>query len=131
MATKQGAYYAPKNQGRSASQVPDITVRIDRMVNYEGTNVKAVASVNIANAFAVHGIKVCDSAKGLFVSMPSSSYQKNGQTQYSENFHATTKEAREALNSAVLAAYEQRLHMEEGQSAGISADESPGFGQSM
>ena len=101
------------------------------MVNYEGTNVKAVASVNIANAFAVHGIKVCDSAKGLFVAMPSSSYKKNGQTQYSENFHATTKEAREALNSAVLAAYEQQLHMEEGQSAGISAGESPGFGQSM
>lgn len=127
MANNQGASGAPKK----AAQLPDMTVKIDRMVNVESTNIKAIASVNIANTFAVHGIKVCDSPKGLFVSMPSTSYKKNGQTQYSDIFHATTKEAREALNSAVLNAYEQRLHMEEDQSAGISAGESPGFGQSM
>ena len=129
MATKYSASGTPKNQ--AANQTPNISVKIDRMVNYEGTNIKAIASANIANAFAVHGIKVCDSPKGLFVSMPSTSYKKNGQTQYSETFHAVTKDARDALNNAVLEAYEQRLHMEEDQSTGISADESPGFGQSM
>ena len=129
MPTKHGTSGAPKN--RTASLPPNISVKIDRMVNYEGTNIKAIASANIANAFAVHGIKVCDSPKGLFVSMPSSSYKKNGQTQYSETFHAVTKDARDALNNAVLEAYEQRLHMEEGQSTGVSADESQSFGQSM
>lgn len=131
MSTKYGASGAPKKQTNSASQVPDISVKIDRMVNYEATNVKAIASVNIANAFAVHGIKICDSSKGLFVSMPSTSYPKNGQTKYNETVHAITKEARDALNNAVLEAYEQRLHMEEGQSTGVSADESQSFGQSM
>jgi stage V sporulation protein G len=129
MPTKHGTSGAPKN--RTVSLPPNISVKIDRKVNYEGTNIKAIASANIANAFAVHGIKVCDSPKGLFVSMPSSSYKKNGQTQYSETFHAVTKDARDALNNAVLEAYEQRLHMEEGQSTGVSADESQSFGQSM
>lgn len=131
MATKKGAYSAPKKQTNPVNKVPNISVRIDRLVDYEGTNIKATASANIANAFAIHGIRVCDSPKGLFVSMPATSYQKDGQTHYNETFHAITKEARGALNSAVLEAYEQRVHMEEDQDADISEDASPGFGQSM
>lgn len=49
---------------------PAITARIDRLVDYEGSNVRAIASVNVADAFAIHGLKVIDSEKGLFVSMP-------------------------------------------------------------
>lgn len=131
MATKKGAYSTPKKQTKPANKVPNISVRIDRLVDYEGTNIKATTSANIANAFAIHGIKVCDSPKGLFVSMPATSYQKDGQTHYNEIFHAITKEARDALNNAVLEAYEQRVHMEEDQDADISEDASPGFGQSM
>lgn len=131
MATKKGASSAPKNNSKPVHKTPHISVKIDRMVDYEGTNVKAIASANIANAFAIHGIKVCDSQKGLFVSMPTSKYEKNGQTQYSDIFHAITKEARDALNGAVLDAYEQRVHMEEDQAEGLDQDESPGFGQSM
>ena len=43
--------------------VPNITARIDRLAQQDDSSVKAYASVNIDGAFAVHGIKVIDSAK--------------------------------------------------------------------
>lgn len=88
---------------------PAITARIDRLVDYEGSNIKAVASVNVADAFAIHGLKVIDSEKGLFVSMPQSRYEKDGKTQYSDICHPITAEARIKLFDTVLAAYEQKL----------------------
>ena len=111
--------------------VPSLSVRIDRMVEYEGSKVKAIASVNIGNAFAVHGIKVMDSEKGIFVSMPQSKYEKDGKVQYSEICHAVTKEAREALNSAVLSAYEDKLAMSEDASPELSDTEDECLGQKM
>lgn len=44
--------------------VPSIQVRIDRLNDYEGSNIKAFASANIGGAFAIHGIRVVDSQKG-------------------------------------------------------------------
>lgn len=67
--------------------VPNITARIDRPAEQDDSNIKAYASVNIGGAFAVHGIKVIDSVKGTFISMPSNSYQKDGKTQYSDICH--------------------------------------------
>ena len=131
MATKKGASSAPSKKSHPVNKPPHISVKIDRMVDYEGTNVKAIASANIANAFAIHGLKVCDSQKGLFVSMPNTKYEKNGKAQYSDVFHAITKEARDSLNNAVLSAYEQRVHMAEDQAQDPQLDDSPGFGQSM
>lgn len=88
---------------------PSITARIDRLVDYEGSNVKAIASVNVADAFAIHGLKVIDSEKGLFVSMPQSKYEKDGKTQYSDICHPITADARTELFDTVLAAYEQKM----------------------
>lgn len=104
-----------------------INARIDRMLNHEGSKVKAIASANIGGAFAIHGIKVFDSDKGLFVQMPQSSYEKDGKKQYSDIFHPITAEARLDLNGQVLDAYEQRLHMEENE----SQTEESAFTQSM
>lgn len=74
---------------------PSIQVRIDRLNDYEGSSIKAFASANIGGAFAIHGIRVVDSQKGLFVSMPQNSYKDgNGNTKYSDVFHAVTAEAR-------------------------------------
>ena len=102
---------AAKNQQKKTSSV---SVRIDRLIDLEGNKLKAVASANIAG-YAVHGIKVMDSEKGLFVSMPQSKYQKNGKTEYSDIFHPVTAESRTELSSAVLAAYEQKLQEEQAQ----------------
>ena len=87
MATKKTS--APKMA--QSPKTPSIHARIDRINNYEGSNIRAFASVNIGGAFAIHGIKIVDSPqKGVFVSMPSNSYtDKNGNTKYKwiDNFN--------------------------------------------
>lgn len=119
---------AAKNAGKVQKQeTPEITARIDRMVDYEGSKVKAIASANIGGAFAIHGIRVVDSQKGTFVAMPQSSYEKDGQKHYSDLFHPISAEAREELNGAVLDAYEQKLAETDSMD---EAEELP-FGPSM
>ena len=73
----------------------------------------------IAGAFAVHGLRVIETDKGRFISMPQESYKKNGETVYNDTFHAVTAEARTALVDAVNDAYEQRLQerMEQSEDA--------------
>ena len=80
---------------------------------------KGYASVTIAGAFAVHGLRVIETDKGRFISMPQESYKKNGETVYNDTFHAVTAEARTALVDAVNDAYEQRLQerMEQSEDA--------------
>lgn len=117
---------AKKKEQKKA--VPNITARIDRLVNQEDSNIKAYASVNIGGAFAVHGIKVIDSVKGLFISMPSNSYKKDGKVEYSDICHPITADARNELIDKVTEAYEAKLGEEqdldimpedEAQTAGI------------
>lgn len=102
---------AKKNEQKQS--VPKITARIDRLVEQEDSSVKAYASVNIGGAFAVHGIKVIDSVKGTFISMPSNSYKKDGKMQYSDICHPITAEARNELIDKVTEAYEAKLSEEQ------------------
>lgn len=128
MATKKTA--APK--AAEKPKLPSIHVRIDRLNDYEGSNVKAFASANIGGTFAIHGIKVVDSQKGLFVSMPSNSYtDAEGNTKYSDVFHAVTAEARIELNEKVMDAYEQALEEQQDESEDESEDESQGMTPNM
>lgn len=109
-------------------KLPSMRVHIDRINSYEGSKIKAFASVTVGGAFAVHGIKITESEKGLFVSMPSNSYKDgNGNTKYSDVFHAVTAEARNELNDKVMTAYEQALEEQESE----TEDESYGMTQSM
>ena len=128
-----------KKNVRTASEqnrqdLPTVSVRIDRMVDRADSKVRAYASANIGRAFAIHGIRVVDSQKGLFVQMPQRSFQKDGTTKYEDVFHPITAEARTELNSAVLSAYEQRLRVEEDEAQDMAEpdeEEAPAFGQSM
>jgi len=81
---------------------PDFDVRIYPVK--AGGNLKATASVTIDGVFAVRNVKVMEGSKGLFVSMPAFK-AKSGE--YKGLCFPVTKEAREAFNGAVLAAYEQ------------------------
>lgn len=119
---------AEKKQEQAA---PALSVRIDRMVDYENSSVRAIASANIGGAFAIHGIKVINSQKGLFVSMPQSSYQdRDGNTKYSDIFHPITTEARTGLKDAVLDAYEAKL-AEVQEQDGPEEGETQGMGPTM
>ena len=108
---------------QKAKETPNITARIDRLVDNENTKVRAIASANIGGAYAIHGIRIIDSQKGLFVQMPQNSYQKNGKTEYSDIFHPVTAEARSELYDKVMEAYEQKQSETEDESE--SLDEAP------
>lgn len=106
MATKKTTnQYGNTNR----DSIPHISAKIDRMINLDNSKVKAIASVNIGGAFAIHGLKVIDSQNGLFVQMPQSSFEKDGKKHYSDQFHPVTADARNGLIYAVMAAYEQKL----------------------
>ena len=79
-------------------------VRIRKMTK-EG-NMKAVASVTIDNELAIHDIKIIEGENGLFIAMPS---RKTSDGQYRDIAHPISSEAREALQSAILEAYEKVL----------------------
>ena len=97
-------------QSETAQQpVPYISVRIDKLYDDDTKKLKAFASANIG-PFAVHGIRVFENEKGMFVSMPSVSYKDGqGNTQYDDVFHPVTKEAREALVKNVIDEYNHAL----------------------
>ena len=111
MATKKSPQKPADKEEQNS--VPSITARIERMVDYEGTCVRAIASANIAGIFAIHGLKVMESEKGMFVSMPQTRYEKDGKTKYSDICHPITAKARQELFHTVLSAYEQNLQVQE------------------
>lgn len=85
-------------------------------------SVRAYASVNLNDCFAIRNVKVMDSTKGLFVAMPS---YKAGNGEYKDICFPVTKEFREQLNNAVIDAYKQALTQSQQQTAA----ESPTFNQ--
>jgi stage V sporulation protein G len=95
---------------RTGAQTPsNFDVRIFGAKN-EGTQ-RATASVNVNGIFAVRGVKVLESSKGLFVAMP----QYKVGNDYKDICFPCTKEAREELNNAVMNAYEQALTQKQTQ----------------
>lgn len=127
--TPKAPQKAPVEPVKAQEQVQDqseamttIRARIDRLADFENSKVKAFASANIG-PFAVHGLRVVDGEKGMFVAMPSTSYQKDGKTEYQETFHPVSGEARKALNDAVLQAYEQKLAEEQTEDESMKMDE--------
>lgn len=121
MANKKSNF---KNTNKQKPSL-NIKAKITQMVDYEDSNVKAVASITIADAFAFHGVKIIESKNGLFVSMPQSKYIKDGKQKYSDVCHPISSEARAELNSVVLKTYEEQLEMRENQtqSEDVTQDE--------
>ncbi len=77
-----------------------VVAKIARPLDNAG-NLKAIASVTLEDSFVVHGVKVLESQKGLFVAMPSTEFN----SEYKDICHPTTKELREDISKAVLDAY--------------------------
>lgn len=122
------------NNGKQKRKLPYIKASIDNIVSLEESKTKAFASVTIGDAVAIHGIRVMNSAKGLFVAMPASTYiDDNGEKHFSEIAHPISKEARELLNSKVVDAYHQALdeQQSEDETENMSEDEAESFSQSM
>ena len=86
----------PATQG---SQSLDISVKVYPAQDNNSKNLLANASVTVGGCFAIRGVRVMNSEKGAFVSMPQ---RRNAQGEYKDICFPTTPEMRKVLNSAVL-----------------------------
>mgnify|MGYP001668014567 FL=1 len=80
--------------------ITDVRVRL---VEKDGLNLKATASVTFDNAFVVHDIKVIEGREGLFIAMPS---RKVPNGTYRDVAHPINSEARADIEEKVYKAYE-------------------------
>lgn len=90
--------------------VPHLTARINKIINGSG-NTKAYVSLIIGGTFIVHGFRVMNSEKGLFVCMPATKYMdNNGEEKYKDSFNAISKEGYKQIQDTVLAAYNKKVN---------------------
>lgn len=83
-------------------EITDIRVR---KMTSEG-KMKAIVSVTLDNMLVIHDIKVIEGVEKMFVAMPS---RKNAEGEYKDIVHPITSQLREALQTAILAKYEEVL----------------------
>ncbi len=83
-------------------QITDVKVRKVESEN----RMKAVASVTFDDAFAVHDIKVIESATETFIAMPS---RKTPKGEWKDIAHPINSETRSMIQKAILDEYERVL----------------------
>ena len=123
MAGKKGGASMASNkeqivqEEQSQTNEVEIKARIDKLFTDESRPLRAFASANIGD-YAIHGIKVLENDKGLWVSMPQTSYKDaDGNTKYEDLFHATTADAKSRLGKAVVEEYNQALEQSQKENA--------------
>lgn len=89
-------------------EITDIRLK---KVTKEG-KMKAIVSITLDNEFAVHDIKVIEGEKGLFIAMPS---RKAADGDYRDIVHPINQDARQRIQSLILAEYERVSEADEEQ----------------
>ena len=92
------------NQPTGAVQSVPLEMSVKITPSKEDGNLLAFANITLGGCFAVRGIRVMDSEKGVFVAMPD---KKNAKGEYHDVCFPTTAEMRQALNTAVLTEYQK------------------------
>lgn len=90
-----------------------INVKVNKLITDNDSKVKAIVSVTLDNAYAIHNIRILESATNsgtYFLAMPS--VKKKNKDDYFELFHPISAEARSELVDEVLNAYEEYLARE-------------------
>jgi len=91
---------------------------------FDTGKVKALADVTLDGMFAVHGLKLIESDKGMFVSMPYNQRKnKDGSIKTTDIVHPITADARRELFQAVHNAYTAKMEQ--------TKDEEMPFGMSL
>ena len=91
---------------------------------FDTGKVRAIADVTLDGAFAIHGLKLIEGDKGMFVSMPYSQWKdKDGSLKNTDIVHPITADARSELYHAVHDAYKAEMAQTE--------DEELPFGMSI
>jgi stage V sporulation protein G len=126
MSKAQAAAKTPRESAQTAAE-QTLPMKVDVKISSirpEG-NVRAYASINLNDCFAIRNVKVVDSFKGLFIAMPS---YKAGNGEYKDICFPVTKEFREQLSNAVIDAYHQALAQSQSQNQ-QKAEDTPPFEQ--
>ncbi|BAL01481.1 stage V sporulation protein G [Oscillibacter valericigenes Sjm18-20] len=126
MSNTQESAKAPQAEQSAASQPQPMKVDVKIGSIRPQGSVRAFASINLNDCFAIRNVKVVDSTKGLFVAMPS--YKDRG-GEYKDICFPVTKEFREQLNRAVMDAYHQALTQSQNQGQNQQKAETPPFDQ--
>jgi stage V sporulation protein G len=72
----------------------------------EDAKLKAFASITLDNCFVIRGLKIIEGKTGTFVAMPS---RKRKDGEYQDIAHPINNEAREEMESIVLAEYRREV----------------------
>ncbi len=93
----------------------DINVSSLTFLNNEESKAKAIATVVVNDEFALHGIKVIEGQKGLFVQMPQ---KRDMNGNYNDIIFPVTAEAREQINNAVMEKFKNPISYDDLQLIG-------------
>ena len=90
-------------------------IRIRKLMN-EG-RLRAVISITIDDAIAIHDIKVIEGEKGLFIAMPS---RKAADGEYRDIAHPINSNTRDMIQTIILNKYETTLLENEAAEEGMA-----------
>lgn len=68
------------------------------------SRMRGIASVTLDNCFVIHGIRIIEGDKGLFIAMPS---RKNNSGTYRDVAHPINSECRKMFEDAILEEYKK------------------------
>ena len=88
-------------------KITDIRLRAVKSENE--VKLKAHADVTFDGSFVVHGLKIIDGQKGMFVAMPS---RKMPDGEYKDIAHPITPELRKEITDTVIAKYNEVMESE-------------------
>ncbi|MCF2625587.1 septation regulator SpoVG [Fusobacterium perfoetens] len=88
-------------------KITDIRLRAVKSENE--VKLKAYADVTFDGSFVVHGLKIIDGQKGMFVAMPS---RKMPDGEYKDIAHPITPELRKEITDTVIARYTEVMESE-------------------
>ena len=97
---------AERGTAEQGSQKLDMSVKVYPAPAQDSKNLLATATVTLGGCFAIRGLRILDSEKGAFVSMPQ---RRNAQGEYKDICFPTTAEMRKELHSAVLGEYQRTM----------------------
>lgn len=81
---------------------------------FDTGKVRAIADVTLDGAFAIHGLKLIEGDKGMFVSMPYSQWKdRDGNLKNTDIVHPITADARSELYHVVHDAYTEKMEQTE------------------
>ncbi len=81
-------------------------VRLRTVKNEEETKLKAYADITLEECFVIHGLKIIDGQKGMFVAMPS---RKMPDGEYKDIAHPITLDLRKEITDIVISKYNEVL----------------------